>query len=108
MATQWVIEMENKKYKDELSINGDIPFAEYFWKWFETYKEDSVSDRTYRTYVTAYHALKNNMPPILASKIVKPIDNLSSSMVAPMLNPLFLSSMHFIMLALKMQFMMAI
>ncbi len=69
LATQWALEMENRKHKNELSTNGDIPFAEYFWKWFETYKEDSVSDRTYRTYLTAYHALKNNMSPILASKM---------------------------------------
>lgn len=69
LATQWALEMENQKRKDELSINGDIPFAEYFWKWFETYKEANVGDRTYRTYVTAHHALEKYMPPVLASKM---------------------------------------
>lgn len=64
-AQIWLNEMQQAKNNDQLATKqAELPFAEYFWKWFETYKEAGVTERTRRTYLTAYHALQTYMPPI--------------------------------------------
>lgn len=43
---------------DENYIDKSISFTDYFWDWFELYKESSVTDRTYATYKQLYNNLK--------------------------------------------------
>ena len=57
-ALQYEAQMQIDKSKNMLSTRGNEPFPDYFWKWFETYKEANVADRTYNTYLNAYHNLK--------------------------------------------------
>ena len=52
-------ELENLKARNFISQNSKTPFPEYFWSWFETYKESSVSERTKLTYKNAFNVLKN-------------------------------------------------
>lgn len=56
-ATIWAIEKENELNHGNTIINSDTPFDEYFWNWFEQFKEVNVSDRTVLTYKQAYKAL---------------------------------------------------
>lgn len=52
-------EIENLKIKGFISVDSSSPFCDYFWNWFETYKESSVSERTKLTYQQAFNALEN-------------------------------------------------
>ncbi|MFT8632663.1 MAG: tyrosine-type recombinase/integrase [Liquorilactobacillus ghanensis] len=60
-ATSYANELEVLKSKDFISADSSMPFTEYFWNWFETYKEPSVSDRTKLTYKQAYNALNSHL-----------------------------------------------
>lgn len=44
-------------------------FYEYFWNWFETYKEKTIVDRTKRQYIHTYNVLKKLMPNAKIDKI---------------------------------------
>lgn len=54
-------ELENLKARNFISQNSKTPFPEYFWSWFETYKESSVSERTKLTYKNAFNVLKKHL-----------------------------------------------
>ena len=56
-ATTWAIEMQNELNNGRRIINSDTPFDEYFWNWFEQFKEMNVSERTKLTYKQAYNVL---------------------------------------------------
>jgi integrase len=45
-------------------VDGSKLFADYFWDWFETYKESTVRDRTKLTYFQAHHVLKKYIPTL--------------------------------------------
>ncbi|ARW24617.1 Integrase [Pediococcus acidilactici] len=47
----------NGEFDDDY-IDKSIVFADYFWDWFELYKESSVTNRTYATYRQLYNNLK--------------------------------------------------
>lgn len=68
-AISWEADMQKRKDNDMMPHQADLSFSEYFWKWFETYKEASVTERTRKTYVSAYHALLNYLPPISAGNM---------------------------------------
>lgn len=57
-------ELENLKACNFISQNSKTPFPEYFWSWFETYKESSVSERTKLTYKNAFNVLKKHLSGI--------------------------------------------
>lgn len=57
-------ELENLKARNFISQNSKTPFPEYFWSWFETYKESSVSERTKLTYKNAFNVLKKHLSGI--------------------------------------------
>ena len=57
-------ELENLKARNFISQNSKTPFPEYFWSWFETYKESSVSERTKLTYKNAFNVLKKYLSGI--------------------------------------------
>nr|WP_283581813.1 Arm DNA-binding domain-containing protein [Ligilactobacillus hohenheimensis] len=56
-ATIWATEKENELNLGNSIVNFDTLFAEYFWNWFEQFKEANVSERTKLTYRQAYNAL---------------------------------------------------
>ncbi|MFT9412079.1 tyrosine-type recombinase/integrase [Liquorilactobacillus hordei] len=58
-AKSYAAELEVLKSKDFLSVDSSSPFADYFWNWFETYKEPSVTERTMLTYKQAYNAISD-------------------------------------------------
>lgn len=58
-ATIWATAQENELNLGNSIINSDTPFDEYFWNWFEQFKEANVSERTKLTYRQAYNALHN-------------------------------------------------
>lgn len=69
---------EAQLYADQLQVdreNGaivstNVPlFADYFWQWFQTYKESTVRERTKLTYVQAHHALKKYLPNTLITDL---------------------------------------
>lgn len=62
-------EIETLKAKGFVSVDSSDPFAKYFWDWFETYKESSVSERTMLTYKQAYNALDENFGQLPIDKI---------------------------------------
>jgi hypothetical protein len=68
-ATSYASELEVLKSKDFISVDSSTPFAEYFWNWFETYKEPSVSERTKLTYKQAYNALNSRLGKIAIENI---------------------------------------
>lgn len=55
-------EYEIKSDNGELTSKKPPLFADYFWEWFETYKESSVRDRTKATYTQAHHILEKYLP----------------------------------------------
>lgn len=57
-------ELENLKARNFISQNSKTPFPEYFWSWFETYKESSVSERTKLTYKNDFNVLKKHLSGI--------------------------------------------
>lgn len=57
-------ELENLKARNFISQNSKTPFPKYFWSWFETYKESSVSERTKLTYKNAFNVLKKHLSGI--------------------------------------------
>lgn len=63
-AQIYVNELENLKARNFISQNSKTPFPEYFWSWFETYKESSVSERTKLTYKNAFNVLKKHLSGI--------------------------------------------
>ena len=58
-AQIWATEKENELNVGNSITNSDTPFDEYFWHWFEQFKETNVSERTKLTYKQAYNALHN-------------------------------------------------
>ena len=56
-ATIWATAKENELNLGNSIINSDVPFDEYFWNWFEQFKEANVSKRTKLTYRQAYNVL---------------------------------------------------
>lgn len=68
-ATSYASELEVLKSKDFISVDSSTPFAEYFWNWFETYKEPSVSDRTKLTYRQTYNAINDVLGKIAIENI---------------------------------------
>ena len=56
-ATIWATEKENELNVGNSITNSETPFDEYFWNWFEQFKEMNVSERTKLTYKQAYNAL---------------------------------------------------
>lgn len=48
-------------------------FYEYFWSWFETYKEKTIVDRTKRQYVHTYNVLKKLMSNVKLDEINRKI-----------------------------------
>lgn len=61
-AEQWANQFEVDRDNGGLVINTPPLFSEYFWSWFETYKESSVRERTKLTYINAHHILKEYLP----------------------------------------------
>jgi len=57
-------ELENLKARNFISQNSKTPFPAYFWSWFVTYKESSVSERTELTYRNAFNVLKKHLSGI--------------------------------------------
>lgn len=58
-ATIWATEKENELNVGNSITNSETPFDEYFWNWFEQFKEMNVTERTKLTYKQAYNALHN-------------------------------------------------
>lgn len=57
-AKGYAINLE-KELLDGGSINDcDTPLPEYFWKWYETFKEPIISARTKKSYEYTYNVLK--------------------------------------------------
>lgn len=65
-AQVWVVEIERDINHDDLT-DGSKLFVDYFWDWFETYKESTVRKRTKLTYVQAHHVLKKYIPNLKLS-----------------------------------------
>ncbi|KRM63088.1 site-specific recombinase, phage integrase family [Ligilactobacillus agilis DSM 20509] len=63
-AQIYAAELETLKARNFISQNSKTPFPEYFWAWFETYKESSVSERTKLTYKNAFNVLKRHLSGI--------------------------------------------
>lgn len=57
-------EIEILKARNFISQNSKTPFPEYFWAWFETYKEPAVTERTKATYKNAFNVLKQYLHDI--------------------------------------------
>lgn len=62
VATAWANQFEVDKNNGDLVVDTPPLFPDYFWSWFETYKESSVRERTRLTYVTAHHILEEYLP----------------------------------------------
>ncbi|ANK66883.1 integrase [Loigolactobacillus backii] len=56
-AQKWANSMQKRVFDDQVSIDSSTPLPYYFWDWFETYKESSVTDRTKSTYKQVYNVL---------------------------------------------------
>jgi len=57
-ATQFEVDRDTGK----LVTNQSPLFKDYFWEWFETYKESTVRERTRLTYVQAHKVLEKYLP----------------------------------------------
>ncbi|WP_295730381.1 site-specific integrase [uncultured Limosilactobacillus sp.] len=68
-AESYLISKEVDKQKGNLSVRSDQPFPEYFWNWFETYKEANVTERTKATYHNALGPLRTYFANTPISKI---------------------------------------
>lgn len=68
-AERWLSEKDVDKAKGLMSVRSDTPFDEYFWKWYKTYKEANVTERTGASYLNAYHALQKYLPNVPVGKI---------------------------------------
>ena len=55
-------EYEIKSSKGELTSKQPPLFYDYFWEWYETYRESSIRNRTVGTYVYAHKILKKFLP----------------------------------------------
>lgn len=60
-AMKWATENESAINNGYSLINADTPFDEYFWNWFEQFKESNVSERTKATYRQAFNALHKHL-----------------------------------------------
>lgn len=61
-ASEFANQFEVDRDTGELIIDASPLFKDYFWSWFETYKESSVRERTRLTYVQAHHVLEKYLP----------------------------------------------
>lgn len=61
-ATLFANNVEIEKANGELKSTKPQLFREYFWEWYETYKESTVRQRTQTTYLQAYNILKKYLP----------------------------------------------
>lgn len=61
-ATEYANQFEVNRDTGELTLKESPYFKDYFWDWFETYKESSVRERTRLTYVQAHNVLKKHLP----------------------------------------------
>jgi len=53
----------NVNRENGLLVSSQAPlFKDYFWTWFETYKESSIGERTYLTYKQSHRILEENFP----------------------------------------------
>lgn len=68
-SSQMIVDKQTKKFVP----NKPPYFYEYFWRWFETYKERTVTERTKLKYVNTYKTLKKYMPNIRIDKINRKI-----------------------------------
>lgn len=68
-ASVYVTDIEKHKNDGDLKIDNTMLFADYFWNWFETYKESSVRDRTKLTYESAHHILQKYIPDAVIGKL---------------------------------------
>lgn len=56
-AKRWATSMQKRVYDDQVTIDSSYPLPDYFWDWFETYKEPTVSERTKLTYKQVHNVL---------------------------------------------------
>ncbi len=61
--------LEVLKQNGFASVDSSSYFPDYFWEWFQTYKESSVTERTKRTYEQTYNALKKHFSRTAIEKI---------------------------------------
>ncbi|WP_156656543.1 tyrosine-type recombinase/integrase, partial [Fructilactobacillus florum] len=64
-VSQMVVDKMSKKFVP----NTPPLFYKYFWSWFETYKEKTITNSTIRQYVHTYNILKKYLPTITVDKI---------------------------------------
>ncbi|MGF7436814.1 tyrosine-type recombinase/integrase [Lentilactobacillus senioris] len=63
-------DMQRDVNNDEL-ITKSTPFPEYFWNWFELFKEKNVNSRTYTTYKHTYRILEEYFKNIPVDKMTR-------------------------------------
>ncbi|EJF02128.1 tyrosine-type recombinase/integrase [Liquorilactobacillus mali] len=61
--------LEVLKQNGFASVDSSSYFPDYFWEWFQTYKESSVTERTKKTYEQTYNALKKYFSRTAIEKI---------------------------------------
>lgn len=70
-ADKWATKIKQRVYDAQITIDSNTPFPAYFWDWFETYKESSVTERTKQTYKQVHNVLKEYFELIPIDKITR-------------------------------------
>lgn len=68
-AKYYALDIQKRSFDGVLKIDSDTYFPEYFWNWFQTYKESNVTIRTKRTYEQVHNILKKYFKDIAIGEI---------------------------------------
>ncbi|CUQ99446.1 phage integrase [Lactobacillus phage EV3] len=70
-AEFYLSQMKLDQRNGELVKNESPLFYDYFWKWFETYKEKTISERTKRHYTHTFNVMKEYLPNIKLEEMTR-------------------------------------
>lgn len=70
-AKYYALDIQKRSFDGVLKIDSDTYFPEYFWNWFQTYKESNVTIRTKRTYQQVHNVLKKYFKDVAIGEITR-------------------------------------
>lgn len=70
-AKYYALDIQKRSFDGVLKIDSGTYFPEYFWNWFQTYKESNVTIRTKRTYQQVHNVLKRYFKDIAIGEITR-------------------------------------
>lgn len=63
-AQLYISQMTIDKRNGKLIKNESPLFSDYFWSWFETYKENTISERTKKHYLHTFNVVRQYLPNV--------------------------------------------